>query len=105
MKKKLVILFVIVNLFFLSSCEGYRCGSGTIYDSETKVPIDSVMCALTNGCDMQFSDSLGRYNVCDCFTGCVPDCPDITVEFSKTGYKTKSVKNPNKSDIFLDREE
>jgi len=97
-------LILILGLtFLLTSCEGYRCADGTIYDSVTKEPIDSVQCTLTNGF-VQYSDSLGKYSICNPFGGCVPDCPDIIVEFSKIGYQTKIVTNPNKSDIFLDKE-
>lgn len=92
-------LFSLATL--LTSCEGYSCGEGVIYDKITEQPIDSVLCKVLTGSETQHSDSLGRYEVCNPFGGCVPDCPDIVVEFSKPGYRTTKVKNPK--DIYLDR--
>jgi len=99
-------LIVILGLIlFLGSCEGYRCADGTIYDSVTKEPIDSVKCTVISADrHVEYSDSLGKYSVCNPFGGCVPDCPDIIVEFSKAGYQTRTITNPNKSDILLDKE-
>ena len=78
----------------LASCEGYMCGEGIISDSQTNQPLDSVFCKVLTGEEIQYSDSLGHYGVCNRFGGCVPSCPDIVVEFSKAGYKTKKVTNP-----------
>jgi len=99
-------LIVILGLIlFLGSCEGYRCADGIIYDAATKEPIDSVKCTVISADKyVEYSDSLGKYSVCNHFGGCVPDCPDIIIEFSKIGYQTRTITNPNKSDIFLDKE-
>ena len=94
-----LLAFFLVTLF--ASCEGYRCAEGIIYDSQTIEPIDSVFCKVITGDETQYSDSLGFYDLCNPFGGCVPDCPDIVVEFSKTGYTTKKVTNPG--DIYLDK--
>ena len=92
-------------IFFISSCEGMRCAEGTIYDADTKELIDSVLCTVKSGNEVQYSDSLGKYSVCNPFGGCVPDCRDITVEFTKTGYKTKTLTNPKfNSDVYLEKE-
>jgi len=94
-----------MSLCLVYSCEGYRCAEGTICDSETNQPIDSVKCEVLSGKTIQFSDSNGKYSVCNNFGGCVPKCKDIEVSFSKTGYKTKTVTNPKTgSVIYLDRE-
>ena len=99
-------LFVFGFTFIFSSCEGYRCGNGIIYDSQTKEPIDSVKCTVLSACrdEIQYSDSLGHFELCNCFGGCVPDCPDIVIEFSKEGYKTQKTINPDKAKIYLDKE-
>ncbi|MBZ0242150.1 MAG: hypothetical protein K8F24_02945, partial [Bacteroidales bacterium] len=50
---KLNFLFVILLLFFLVNCEGYTCGGGTVYDSESKQPLDSVLCKVLTADDYQ----------------------------------------------------
>lgn len=89
------------SLTSLTSCEGYSCGKGIIYDRQTNEPLDSVLCKVLTGSEIQYSDSLGHYEVCNPFGGCVPDCPDIVVEFSKNGYKPKKATNPR--DVFLEK--
>ncbi|WP_459686430.1 hypothetical protein [Viscerimonas tarda] len=95
-------LFMLFCLVLLFGCEGYKCAIGTIYDSTTNQTIDSVKCVVLTGTETQFSDSIGKYSVCNDFGGCVPKCLDIQIEFSKTGYKTKIVINPN--NIYLEKE-
>jgi len=104
---KIFTTFIVIFGFiiFISSCEGYRCAEGIIYNSDTKEPIDSVLCTVISGRDIQYSDSFGKYSVCGPFGGCIAGCKDIIVEFSKTGYITKTITNPKfNSDIFLDKE-
>ena len=97
-------LLSLTLILFFSSCEGYRCADGIIYDSETQLPLDSVKCVALTGSITVYSDSTGFYSLCNNFSGCVPDCPDLQVEYSKFGYKTKTRTNPNKDDIYLERE-
>jgi hypothetical protein len=102
MKHKIYIIGILFVIFY--SCEGYRCASGTIYDKETLHPLDSVKCNnLTSG-NISFSDSLGFYDICNHFGGCVPDCPDIIIEYSKEGYTTITIKNPLRDNIYLEKE-
>ena len=54
--------------------------------------------------NIHFSDSMGKYNVCGEWGHCYPHCPDITVQFSKIGYETQNVTNPDQSDIYLKKE-
>ena len=104
-KSSIIPIVILGFMVLFCSCEGYRCAEGTIYDFDTKEPIDSVKCTVISGREIKFSDSLGRYSVCNSFGGCVPDCSAIIVEFSKEGYITKALKNPKyKSDIFLKKE-
>lgn len=95
-------IFLLVNL---SSCEGMRCAEGTIYDKSTQKPLDSVQCKiLTFDNRVMYSDSVGHYEVCNGFGGCVPDCSDIEIEFSKQGFKTTKIKNPDyKQAIYLEK--
>lgn len=95
---------LLLGVLILTGCEGYRCAGGNIYDAETKAPLDSVQCKCLTSYDIQYSDSTGYYVICNGMSGCVPDCPDIEVEYSKPGYKTLKITNPDKNDIFLDKE-
>ena len=104
--KRIVLIFVaVLFLSLLYSCEGERCAKGTICDTTTNQPIDSVKCEVERGMVIQFSDSIGQYSICNRFGGCVPKCPDIEVTFSKVGYKTITTTNPkNGSIIYLEKE-
>lgn len=103
--ERLIQTFLIISGFVLiTGCEGYTCATGVIYDSDTKAPLDSVLCKVLTGSDAQYSDSIGQYEVCNNFGGCVPKCPEIVVEYSKIGYLTKTLTNPNKEKIYLEKE-
>jgi len=104
--KKIVLSFIAtLFLFWIYGCEGELCAEGTICDSETNQPVDSVRCEVLAGKIVQFSDETGNYFICIQIGGFAPDKIDIEVSFSKTGYKTKTVTNPETgSIIYLDRE-
>jgi len=103
--KKLVLLFIaILFLFWIYGC-GQICAEGTICDSETNQPIDSVRCEAFHGKNVDFSNENGNYFICIKTGGIGQNKIDIEVSFSKNGYKTKTVTNPEKgSVIYLDRE-
>lgn len=88
-------------LFLHASCEGYRCAEGVIKDSQTKKLLDSVTVKVISGNEVQSTDSTGTYSVCNKFTSCVPDCPDIIVQFSRKGYTTLTLTNPTEKVIYL----
>jgi len=104
-------LFYLICLFLISSiiisCEGYTCSNGIVYDKQTKLPLDSVSYKdLNNNLSMiSLTDSSGKYDICGRFGGCGTNgCPDINVEFSKSGYKTQTIQNPgNDAAIFLEK--
>jgi len=106
-QKKLFMLgFFIVFfgfVFFLTSCDCMFACSGTIYDSYTKQPIDSVKCKPIPSGTTELSDSLGRYYVTSGMMGCLFTPPKAKVTFSKIGYKTKTVKE-NHGQVYLDKE-
>lgn len=87
-------------LLLTVGCEGYECSHGAVYDLDTKMPIDSVLC-VSNGGENAYTDSFGRYDeVCSPFGGCMPKCSELEIEFSKEGYKNH--KETNQFDtIFL----
>lgn len=79
----------------LNSCEGYRCANGTVTDAATNLPLEGVKCAVTTGKQVYYTDTSGKFDVCNQMSGCLPDCKDITVEFSKKGYESYVVDNPD----------
>src|SRR5215469_3287606 len=104
-RKNYLIAVVIMTISLFVSCEGFVEYSGVIYDAETKEPLDSVQCimvAFKNRGYYTLSDSLGNYHVSTPLVGCVPNCGEYEVEFSKRGYKTQIVKAPN--NIILEKE-
>ncbi|MBI3220756.1 MAG: hypothetical protein HYZ44_14675 [Bacteroidetes bacterium] len=101
--KKVLFVMVITLALMISGCEGYRCAGGVIQDAQTKEPMDSVLCKVISGTEMQYTDSTGAYSVCNKFTSCVPDCADIVVQYTRKGYKTKTLTNPTEKVIYLER--
>lgn len=87
-------------LVFLSGCEGYRCGDGTVLDADTRLPLDSVFCEVLTGSEQMVTDSSGDFSLCNPFGGCMP-CPDIEIEFSRAGYSSQLVTNPDHDRIIL----
>ena len=97
------ILFSFPILFLcLVSCEGYRCAVGTIYDKYIQIPIENVKYRILESEQEYYSDSVGRYSICGKFGPVIPK-PDIGIEFSKDGYSTIVIKNPNNANIYLER--
>ena len=100
----LIIIFGFA-IVFLSNCEGFKCANGFVYDSVTKEPIDSVLCHANSGYNTIYTDSLGAFDVCNRMGSCNFGCKDISVTFSKKGYKTKVIENPNNEiKEYLDKE-
>lgn len=85
--------FLVISLC-LMSCEGYRSAIGTVYDKYTKMPIENVKCTVLETDQVYYSDSIGKYSVRGKFGPLIPK-PDIEVEFSKEGYNTITIINPN----------
>ena len=97
-------ILVILSLF--TNCEGSKCGKGTVRDAITDKPLDSVLCKIDrkNSTTQVYTDSVGKFELCGPFGGCVPDCPDINIEFTKKGYKTQIITNPWEEIIRLEKE-
>jgi hypothetical protein len=95
-------LICFVVLVFISGCEGVKCGIGTVYDSNTKIPLDSVSC-VSNGEERIYTDSTGRFNLCGPFGGCLNGCPKVEIDFSKKGYRSQKVTT-DFTRIYLERE-
>lgn len=97
------LLLCFPTIALILSCEGSRLGRGIVYDNQTKIPLDSVMYKDINESFVFYSDSIGNYSIEGPFGGCISECPDYKVEFTKDGYKKKIVENPN-GDIILELE-
>lgn len=87
--------------FLLLSCECTRTGEGVVLDETTHLPIDSV---LVKGIDKVYNeiytDSTGSYFMTTGMTGAVGGCPDIKISFSKVGYHSQILVNPN-GNVYL----
>jgi hypothetical protein len=101
-KKYITLLISTMSLFLILACEGYQCGVGTVYDSSNNQPLDSVLC-VSNGGDEILTDSTGNFDVCGPFGGCVKECPEVEVEFSKEGYVSQKKTDDFKS-VYLEKE-
>ena len=96
---------IVLTIFLFMSCEGFVEYTGTIYDAQTKEPIDNVLCVMVRfeERDMYtYSDSVGIYNISTPMVGCVPNCRDYDVKFSKQGYKTQIITAP--STVYLEKD-
>jgi hypothetical protein len=88
---------------FLTNCEGYQILHGVIKDKATGLPIDSVLCNVINdeaGAE-KYTNRLGQFEVTGPFGGCLSDCPDIVIRFSKAGYKALEIKNTHDTVFYL----
>lgn len=94
-------LMPILAVLFLYSCEGMRVVSGVVLAEDTALPLDSVKCAVLTGIQVYYTDTTGKFDVSNKMGPCFPECRDITVEFSKEGYSTYRVDNPDKKEITV----
>lgn len=90
-------------IFTLLSCEGEKGGKGMVFEKNTDILLDSVMYKCIETGEIKHTDSLGNWEIYGPFGGCVSECPDFSVEFSKTGYVTKKMDNPD-GNVYLDKE-
>jgi hypothetical protein len=95
-------LLALLIMVCFESCEGYSCADGTIVDKLTNLPLDSVLVEVATA-DFRavYTDTTGKFDVCNRMGGCVPNCKDITVRFSKNNYKTLTLTNPGTATIVM----
>jgi len=101
----LVVIVAVMTMFLFTGCEGFVEYTGVIYDVQTNEPLDSVKCvmvAFKRDYLITYSDSVGNYQVGTPMVGCVPNCGEYEVEFSKRGYKTQTIKAP--TNVYLGKE-
>ncbi len=102
-KKQLFVLLSFSLTIIFTSCEGHRCADGKVVDKITGTPLDSVYIEVLSGNELYYTDTSGRFEVCNVFKGCVPECEDIIVRFSKPNYITKTLTNPTDDIIEMER--
>lgn len=91
-------------LFLLASCEGYRMAHGTVMDSVTKQPLDSVYCFCFTADRGMYTDTTGYYEASNYMGSCVPRCRDIVIRFSKAGYKNLELVNPTDTLVYMEKQ-
>ena len=95
-------LFAVLTLVFLGSCEGFRCAENVVQDRATNLPIDSVLVeVLSADSKIVYTDTAGKFDVCNQMGGCIGKCKDIILRFSKANYKTITITNPKKDELIL----
>jgi hypothetical protein len=97
------IIYLTFAVLILTSCEGQKGGNGKVLDNNEGFPLDSVKYKCIETEEVEYTDSLGNWEMYGKFGGCVPDCLDFNVEFSKSGYKTQIFLNPD-GNISLEKE-
>lgn len=105
------ILSLLVFFLLFSACEGFLEGSGTVYDADTGLPLDSVWVQAyvkkinPNYLEAEmYTDTTGTFLLGTGMVGCTPKCPDLIVYFSKTGFVSQKKTNPQEAKIYLVKE-
>lgn len=88
--------------FSLLSCECTRTADGVVLDEKSLLPIDSVLVkGVVNVYNQEYTDSTGRYFMTTGMTGAVGGCPDIKISFSKEGYQSLTLTNPDDDNVYM----
>ncbi|MBP3834967.1 hypothetical protein [Prevotella sp. Rep29] len=82
------IIYVILFLLLISSCEGFNHIEGVVMDSKTQLPISYAL-IIKNKNDSLYTDSLGKFIISHGMILTGPfGYPGMSVTFAKSGYKT-----------------
>lgn len=100
---KIILALIGSLLLFLMSCEGMNVAQGKIIDSTTNTSILGVKCRVLENDNFVYSDEQGEYYIEGPFGSCVRSCENMNVEYSKKGYKTKTILNPGNQTILLEK--
>ena len=83
--------------FLQISCEGAKCTDGTVLDAVTGKSLDNVSVMVLSGKKIMYTDSSGKFSVCNKVSSCMSGkCKQIVVQFSKNGYRSVTLDNPEK---------
>ncbi len=91
---KIIKLNILILIFaFITSCDCFRQVQGIVIDSETHLPIDSVIVTDVEIADslrsldsVIYTDSLGSFNYTSMSAGLF-GCPKVLLVFEKKGYE------------------
>ena len=78
-------------ILLLSSCDCMQMASGTVFDNDTKEPIDSVYAKPYNRQYGVYTTGKGDFELRE-ISGGLYGCPSMTVELSKDNYESTTVK-------------
>jgi hypothetical protein len=92
---------LLICIMVFSACgDCIRKGKGWIYDRETGLPLKKAEVFLKRNNTRTVTDSSGFFEI-DMISGGLFRCPDLELEISKEGYKSKQVSNPMNDTIYL----
>lgn len=113
MKQRFLLLIAGCVTSSLLGCEGYQGVAGIVVDQHTKLPLAGVVCETIDThssaspekaratAEPYQTDATGAFQLHGEFGGCMPECPDIVVRFSKKGYAILQVRNPTDRIFYL----
>jgi hypothetical protein len=85
----------------LMACEGMKNANGVVLEYPSKIPIEGVLCTVIETGEVTFTDTKGNYVAEGPFGSCMFNCKDMTIQFSKNGYSTIRILNPENPIIYL----
>ena len=105
-------LLLLPLILLLTTCEGYTEANGIVVDDDTNQPLDSVLVGSwaykINDHNFEseiLTDSTGKWWATTGLVGCgCNKCADLVVQFSRQGYETLILENPQDSIVFLKKE-
>jgi hypothetical protein len=102
MTRQFFIWTTFLGLTALASCDCMQDVTGTVYDKETKQPLDSVYAHKGTKNYGEYTDKQGEFKL-NAISGGLCGCPPMLVIVSKEGYEqqTVEIKNANHANIYL----
>jgi hypothetical protein len=102
LQKSIIKILVLVISPCFTSCEGYNYADGIVLNNN-HLPEDSVLCKVVETSETVLTDQFGHYMLEGPFGSCMRKCEDMTVEYSKIGFQTKTIKNPGNENVYLSK--
>lgn len=102
------IVLGIAMIVFLG-CEAITEADGYVISAQTNRPISGVLVKSYFRTKFRkkyrsemITDSTGYFYGTTQMTGCAGGCPDLVLEFIKSGYSTKEITNPEMDTVYLE---
>jgi hypothetical protein len=98
-------LITMIMLFIITGCERNYPDNSIVFDAKSKMPLDSVEYTDVGNAEnnIYYTDSTGNYNTENIMI-CPSMCPELIVKFSKSGYKSQTIQDPSRRDVYLEKE-